>query len=214
MVSSLLGKKIGMTQVFTETGESVPVTVIQAGPCVVLQVKSEDKDGYSAVQLGFDDKKPARGKKPEIGHAEKAGTAPKRFIKEVEGDVEQYEPGQQVTVDIFDDVAVVDVTGTTKGAGFAGVMKRWGFHGLGASHGTSKAHRSPGGIGRAASPSHIVKGTRMGGQMGVCRRTTRNLSLVRVDKERNVLLIKGSTPGPNGGYVVVRKSKDTKGKTS
>jgi len=211
MVSSLLGKKIGMTQVFTDTGEAVPVTVIQAGPCVVLQVKTEEKDGYAAVQLGFDEKKSSRAKKPEIGHAKKAGTAPKRFVREVKGDPDQYSPGQQITVEVFEGVEKVDVTGTTKGRGFAGVMKRWGFHGLGASHGTSKVHRSPGGIGRAATPSHIVKGTRMGGHMGMRRRSGLNLSVVRVDKERNLLLVKGSTPGPTGGYLIIRKAKRSKG---
>jgi large subunit ribosomal protein L3 len=214
MVAAILGRKVGMTQVFDEAGSAVPVTVIQAGPCTVLQVKSASgKDGYDAVQLGFEPLKAHRSSRPLIGHAAKAGVAPLRFIREVRlGEAADRQPGDQITVELFKerDVKYVDVTGTSKGAGFAGVIARHGFGGQPASHGTERKHRSPGSIGSHASGAlgrGIKKGKRMGGHMGDERCTVRNHKLVSVDIENHMLLIKGSVPGPNGRLVVVRESK-------
>lgn len=217
MVAALLGKKVGMTRVYTEAGEVVPVTVIQAGPCSVLATKSTDgQDGYDAVQLGFEDVKPHRSTLPMIGHAAKAGTGPKRFIREVRlKDAPQANPGDVWTVELFESAQVryVDVIGTTKGRGYAGVMRRHHFGGQPGSHGTERKHRSPGGIGGMAQRGRgrcIKKGKRMAGHLGDARRTSRNQELVSVDKENNLLLVKGSIPGPNGGYVVVRQAKAKK----
>ncbi len=204
-----------MTQVFDPSGSRLPVTLVQAGPCVVLQVKTADgKDGYHAVQLGFDDVKPHRATLPEIGHARRAQTAPKRFVREVRlAEPADQRVGDTVTVDLFEKAQVkyVDVVGVTKGKGFQGVMKRWGFGGQCASHGTERKHRSPGSIASRASErgrsGMIKKGKRMAGHMGHVRRTARCQSLVGVDLENNLLLIEGSIPGPVGGYVMVRKSK-------
>ena len=203
-----------MMQVFDPTGQRVPVTLVEAGPCVVLQVKSRDKrDGYDAVQLGFDDVKPHRSTLAEIGHARNAKAAPKRFVREIRLDAASDKTvGDTITVDIFkaDDVKYVDVVGTNKGKGFQGVMKRWGFGGQGASHGVERKHRSPGSIcGRASNrgTGKGKKGTRMAGQTGGKRVTARCQALVDVDIEKNLLLIKGSLPGPKGSYVFVRKSK-------
>jgi large subunit ribosomal protein L3 len=214
MVAALLGKKIGMTRVYTESGEVVPVTVIQAGPCSVLSSKSgAGSDGYDAVQLGFEDVKAHRSTLAMIGHAGAAGTGPKRFIREVRmKQAPEASPGDVWTVELFEaaQVRYVDVIGTTKGRGFAGVMKRHHFGGQPASHGTERKHRSPGGIGGSAERGRgrcIKKGKRMSGHLGNARRTSRNQELVRVDKENNLLLVKGSVPGPNGGYVVVRQAK-------
>lgn len=213
MQAALIGKKIGMTRVYDEEGTIVPVTVIQAGPCAVLQVKTaEAKDGYNAVQLGFEDVKAHRSTLPMIGHAAAAGTGPKRVLQEVRlGDSPEARPGDVWTVELFEtaDIRFVDVIGTTKGRGFAGVMKRYGFGGQPASHGTERKHRSAGGIG-ANAPSGlgraIKKGKRMAGHMGHVRRTARNQRLMRVDKENHLLLVKGSVPGPNGGYLLVRQT--------
>lgn len=215
MIPAILGRKIGMTQVFDETGERIPVTLVQAGPCVVLQVKSRDgADGYHAVQLGFDDVKPHRSTMPQIGHARKARTAPKRFIREIR--LEQptdRSVGDTVTVDIFkeNNVGWVDVIGVTRGKGFQGGMRRWGFGGQPASHGTERKHRSPGSIGgRAQNRGHsgaIKKGKKMAGHMGARRRTAPCLKLVGVDSEHHLLLIRGSVPGHKGAYVVVRKAR-------
>ena len=218
MVAALLGKKIGMTRVYREDGKIVPVTVIQAGPCSVLQVKKggETVDGYNAVQLGFEDVKAHRSTLPMIGHAAVAGTGPKRFIREVRTqEVQAAAPGDVWTVEMFEAAGTryVDVVATTKGRGFAGVMKRHGFGGQPASHGTERKHRSPGGIGANAPRGlgrAIKKGKRMPGHMGNVRRTSRNQELVRVDKDHNLLLVKGSIPGPNGGYVVVRQAQTRK----
>jgi len=217
MVAALLGKKVGMTRVYTEAGEVVPVTVIQAGPCSVLATRSTDgKDGYDAVQLGFEDVKPHRSTLPMIGHAAKAGTGPKRFIREVRlKDAPQANPGDVWTVELFESAQVryVDVVGTTKGRGYAGVMRRHHFGGQPGSHGTERKHRSPGGIGGMAQRGRgrcVKKGKRMAGHLGDARRTSRNQELVSVDKENNLLLVKGSIPGPNGGYVVVRQAKAKK----
>ncbi|MFP4054046.1 MAG: 50S ribosomal protein L3 [Phycisphaerae bacterium] len=216
MFAAILGKKIGMTQVYDDSGILHPVTVVQAGPCTVLQVKTVDTDGYNAMQLGFDDVKPQRARKPEIGHAAKAGTKPKRYVREFrlpseETDVEQ---GQALTVEVFEEVPFVDVTGTSKGRGFSGGMRRHGFKGQLASHGVERKHRSPGSIAshssNAGTGPKIKKGKRMAGQYGNTRCTTRNHKLVGVDKENNLLLIEGSVPGANGGYVMVRKSKTAK----
>ncbi len=214
MIPAILGKKVGMTQVFEPTGERVPVTLVQAGPCVVLQVKRADgPDGYHAVQLGFDDVKPHRATLPEIGHCRKAQTAPKRFVREIrlDGPTEK-KVGDTVTVDLFQqaEVKFVDVIGVTKGKGFQGVMKRWGFGGQPASHGTERKHRSPGSLsGRAANRGTSgagKKGRRMAGHMGHVRRTILSQALVGVDAEQNLLLIRGAVPGPTGGYVIVRQA--------
>lgn len=214
MISGLLGKKVGMTQVFTEGGAVVPVTVIEAGPCHVMQVKSPETDGYHAVQLGFEDRKRKNATKPECGHAREAKTEPKRFVREIRSsEPVEVERGQVVTVAVFDGVGRVTVTGTSKGKGFQGVIRRHGFHGLGASHGVSKVHRSPGSIGQASDPSRVFKGVRMPGQMGHVRRTVQNLEVVRVDAERNLLLVKGAVPGHNGSYLVVKAQAARRGKT-
>lgn len=210
----ILGKKVGMTQVYDEQGKLVPVSVIQAGPCVVMQVKNTETDGYNAVQLGFDEVKPVRRKKAQIGHAGKAKTDPKKFVREMRlsDDVEkQYEPGESVTVSVFSEEKSVDVIGTSKGKGFAGVMKRHGFGGFPASHGTERKHRAPGSqAGYGTDRGHggnIKKGKRMAGHMGNCRVTVKNHDLVAIDEEKNLLIVKGSVPGPAGGYCIVRSSK-------
>ena len=212
MVAALLGKKVGMTQVYDEAGRAVPVTVIQAGPCAVLQVKTTDVDGYEAVQLGYGDVKPHRSTLPQIGHAAKAGSGPKRFIREVRflecpADAQV---GDTWTVDVFDEVQFVDVAGTTKGRGFAGGMKRHGFGGQPASHGTERKHRAPGSISSHGTDlghgGNIKKGKRMAGHMGNVQRTSRNHELVGVDKVRSLLLVRGGIPGPNGADVIIKNS--------
>jgi large subunit ribosomal protein L3 len=210
----LLGKKVGMTQVYNELGKLVPVSVIQAGPCVVMQVKSAETDGYNAIQLGFDEVKPVRRKKPEIGHAEKANSYPKKFVKEMRlsDDVERkYKAGESVTVAVFSEEKYVDVIGTSKGKGFAGVMKRYGFGGFPASHGTERKHRAPGSqAGYGTDRGHggnIKKGKRMSGHMGDRRITTKNHDMVAIDEEKNLLIVKGSIPGPAGGYCIIRSAK-------
>jgi large subunit ribosomal protein L3 len=212
MLSALLGKKIGMTQVHDEAGVLHPVTVVQAGPCSVLQVKTVETDGYHAVQIGFEDVKPHRAAKPQIGHAAKSGSAPKRLVREcrLEGPSD-LQVGATLTVAVFEGVRHVDVIGTSKGKGFAGVMKRHHFAGQPASHGTERKHRSPGSISAHATNrgwgGDIKKGKRMAGHMGDVRCTSRNHKLVSVDKENHLLLIQGSVPGANGGFVMVRASK-------
>jgi len=216
MTPALIGKKVGMTRVIDPSGEVTPVTVLRAGPCTVLQVRTKDADGYHAVQFGFEDVKPHRSTKPLIGHAGKAGTGPKQFCRELRV---QEEPdvalGDVVTVEQFSaqEVAYVDVTATSKGRGFAGVMRRWGFGGQPASHGTERKHRSPGSIGGHANLGtgrNIRKGKKMSGHMGNTRVTQRCLKLMAVDEANNLLLIKGSVPGPKNGLLFVRQSK-TKG---
>ncbi len=215
MVAGLLGKKLGMTQLFTDDGTLLPVTVILAGPCPVMQVKSKSTDGYDAVQLGFDDRRRKSATKPESGHARAAKTEPKRFIREVAPvGAEKIELGQVFTVNIFKDGERVDVIGTTKGKGFQGGMKRYGFHGHPASHGASKDHRAPGSIGSNTDPGHVRRGTRMAGHMGDARHTTTNLKVVKVDAEKNLMLLKGAVPGAVGSYVVVRSRLHGKGKRS
>ncbi len=214
MIPAILGRKVGMSQVFAETGERIPVTVIEAGPCVVMQVKSADgPDGYNAVQLGFNDVKPHRSTLPEIGHARRAQTAPKRFVREIRlTEPTDRQIGDTVTVDIFSEgeVKYVDVVGISKGKGTQGPMRRWGFGGQSASHGTERKHRSPGSISSRASNAGTgrpKKGAKMAGRTGHVRRTVESQALVGVDPENNMLLIRGAVPGPNGGFVVVRRGK-------
>ncbi len=202
-----------MTQVYDESGNLLPVTVIHAGPCAVMQVKTVTTDGYNAIQLGYDDVKPSRRKKPAVGHAEKAKAAPKRFVKELrlpDDSESEYKAGDSVTVSVFDQTKYVEVIGTSKGKGFAGVMKRHGFGGFPASHGTERKHRAPGSISSFASDAghggNLKKGKKMAGRMGGCRVTTKGHGLVSVDQDKNLLVVKGSVPGPAGGYVIVRSS--------
>jgi len=206
-ITGILGRKLGMTQVFDENNRVVPVTVVQAGPNVVTQIRSQETDGYAAAQLAFGAIDPRKVNKPEGGHFAKAGVTPRRFTVELRTtDAADYELGQEITAEAFEAGAVVDVVGTTKGKGYAGVMKRHGFKGLGASHGTQRKHRSPGSIGGCATPGRVFKGVRMAGRMGHVRQTTQNLKIHRVDAERGLLLIKGAVPGPRGGLVVVKSA--------
>ncbi|GGM51871.1 50S ribosomal protein L3 [Longimycelium tulufanense] len=204
-VKGILGTKLGMTQVFDENNRVVPVTVVKAGPCVVTQIRTQEKDGYSAVQFAFGDIDPRKVNKPKKGHFEKAGVTPRRHLAELRTtDAGEYELGQEITAEVFEAGALVDVVGTSKGKGFAGVMKRHGFGGLGASHGTQRKHRSPGSIGGCATPGRVFKGVRMAGRMGHERVTTQNLKVHQVDGESGLLLIKGAVPGPKGGLVFVK----------
>jgi large subunit ribosomal protein L3 len=201
----VLGEKLGMTQVFDDEGRMVPVTVVQAGPCVVTRVRTPDSDGYSAVQLGYGQIDPRKVNKPLTGHYEKAGVTPRRHLVELRtDDASEYELGQEITVEVFEAGQRIDVTGRSKGKGTAGVMKRHGFKGLGASHGTQRKHRSPGSIGGCATPGRVFKGLRMAGRHGNARITVQNLTVHAIDTEKNLLLIKGAVPGPNGGLVLVR----------
>jgi large subunit ribosomal protein L3 len=213
-IAAILGRKVGMTRVYDEKGTMIPVTVVQAGPCTLTQVKTEDgKDGYNAIQLGFEDMKERRQSKPLVGHCKKAGlTAPKRFFREVRLTAKSsLTAGATVDVGLFETIKYVDVSGTSKGKGFQGVMKRWNFGGQPGSHGTERKHRSPGGIGGGqATRGHgraIKKGKKMAGHLGDESVTSRNHYLVGVDKEKNLLLIKGPVPGANGGLLFVRQSK-------
>ena len=204
-VKGLLGTKLGMTQVWNEANQVVPVTVIQAGPNVVTQIRTPDNDGYSAVQLGFGAVKVKNVNKPDAGHFDRAGVTPRKHLVELRtSDASTYELGQELTAEVFAAGEIVDVTGVSKGKGTAGVMKRHGFGGLRASHGVHRKHRSPGSIGASATPSHVFKGTRMAGRMGVEKVTVQNLTIHAVDAERGLILVKGSVPGPKGALVVVR----------
>ncbi|MGW0516511.1 50S ribosomal protein L3 [Crossiella sp. NPDC003009] len=204
-IKGILGTKLGMTQVFDENNRIVPVTVVKAGPCVVTQVRTQENDGYSAVQLAFGAIDPRKVNKPVSGHFSKAGVTPRRHLVEVRTtDAAEYEVGQEITAELFEAGAVVDVVGTSKGKGYAGVMKRHGFAGLGASHGTQAKHRSPGSIGGCATPGRVFKGVRMAGRMGSARVTTQNLTVHRIEAETGLLLIKGAVPGPKGGLVLVK----------
>jgi large subunit ribosomal protein L3 len=204
-IKGVLGEKLGMTQVFDDQGRIVPVTVVQAGPCVVTQVRTPDVDGYSAVQLAYGAIDPRKVNKPEAGHFRKAGVPPRRYLIEVRtSDASEYTLGQEVTVEVFEAGQTVDVVGTSKGKGFAGVMKRHNFKGLSASHGTERKHRSPGSVGACATPSRVFKGLRMAGRMGGVRTTTQNLTVHAIDAQANLLLVKGAIPGPAGGVVYVR----------
>ncbi len=233
MVKGILGQKVGMTQIYDESGRAVPVTVLQAGPCHVLQLRTKDRDQYEAVQMGYLDKKRPRGKRSRPSQASrsergqvanitskrsqrrktagialsaKAGCEPKRFIREFRGPVEGWEVGQEVTVESFAEVRAVDVIGTSKGRGFSGVMRRHNFSGQRASHGVKKVHRHAGGTGMSADPSRLFKGVRMAGQYGNVRTTARNLKLVKVDPENHLLLVRGAVPGPNGGLLVIQET--------
>src|SRR5918997_6445249 len=209
-VKGILGANLGMTQVW-DNNKIVPVTVVQAGPCVVTQVRTNDKDGYSAVQLAYGAINPRKVIKPRAGHFEKAGVAPRRHIVELRTtDASEYELGQEVTVSTFQAGQAVDVTGKTKGKGFAGVMKRHGFHGLKASHGVERKHRSPGSIGACATPGRVFRGQKMAGRMGGVRYTVQNLTVQAVDTENNLLLVRGAIPGPKGALVLVRTAAKTK----
>ena len=206
MKKAILGKKIGMTQVFTEDGQLIPVSVIQAGPCQVVQKKTEEVDGYTAVQVGYEDKKERRANKPEKGHFQKANVPVKKYLKEFKLDnAAEINVGDELTVEQFADGDVLDVTGTSKGHGFAGTIKRWGTHRGPMTHG-SHYHRGPGSLGACSDPSRVFKGKKMPGHYGVVKVTIQNLDLVKIDKERNLLLVKGSIPGPKGGLVVVRNA--------
>ena len=206
MKKAILGKKIGMTQVFTEDGQLIPVSVIQAGPCQVVQKKTEEVDGYTAVQVGYEDKKERRANNPEKGHFQKANVPVKKYLKEFKLDnAAELNVGDELTVEQFADGDVLDVTGTSKGHGFAGTIKRWGTHRGPMTHG-SHYHRGPGSLGACSDPSRVFKGKKMPGHYGVVKVTIQNLDLVKIDKERNLLLVKGSIPGPKGGLVVVRNA--------
>ena len=205
-IKGILGTKLGMTQVW-DNGKVVPVTVVQAGPCVVTQVRTPDKDGYSAVQLAYGAIDPRKVNKPESGHFAKADVAPRRFLVELRTtDASDYELGSEVTVEAFEPGQTVDVTGKTKGKGFAGVMKRHGFHGVSSSHGAHKNHRKPGSIGGCATPGRVFKGMRMAGRMGTDTVTTQNVTVHAVDAEKGLILLKGAVPGPKGGLVVIRSA--------
>ena len=202
----LLGKKIGMTSVFSAEGKNVPCTVIEVGPCVVTQVKTADKDGYEAVQLGFVDAKDKHTSKPLQGHFKKAGVTPKRHLAEFKGFEESYKLGDVITVDLLEENGFIDVIGTSKGKGFQGVVKRHGFAGVGqATLGQHNRLRAPGSIGACSYPAKVFKGTRMGGQMGNVRVTVQNLQVIKVIAEHNLLLIKGSVPGSKGSIVLIEK---------
>jgi large subunit ribosomal protein L3 len=225
MVVGLLGRKVGMTQIFDPTGQVIPVTVIQAGPCHVLQVRTEQKDGYEAVQVGYLDKPRRLASRAARGHVAKldskrqkrrtaagveatakADCEPQRLVREFRGAVDGLEIGQELKVDVFANVAAVDVVGTSKGRGTAGVMKRHNFAGQRATHGVKKVHRHAGSIGCNTDPHHVFKGRRMAGHYGDARCTVRNLKVVQVDLENNLLLVRGAVPGPNGGYLVIRQT--------
>jgi large subunit ribosomal protein L3 len=202
--TGILGEKLGMTQVFDENNRMVPVTVVKAGPCVVTQIRTPEKDGYAAVQLAYGQIDPRKVTKPVAGHYRAANVTPRRHLVELRTATEGYELGQEVTAEAFTAGGLVDVTGTTKGKGTAGVMKRHGFHGLGAGHGVQRKHRSPGSIGACATPGRVFKGVKMAGRMGHERFTVQSLTLFKVDAERGLLLIKGAVPGPTGSLVLVR----------
>ncbi|MDR1790305.1 MAG: 50S ribosomal protein L3 [Propionibacteriaceae bacterium] len=206
-VKGLIGTKLGMTQLWDEAGKVVPVTVIQAGPNVVTQIRTTETDGYSAVQLGFGAIKAKAVTKPQAGHFAKADVTPRKHLVELRtADASSYELGQELTVDTFAVGEFVDVSGITKGKGTAGVMKRHGFGGLRASHGVHRKHRAPGSIGACATPARVFKGTRMAGRTGVEKVTVQNLLIAQIDEENNLLLVKGAIPGPKGTLVVVRNA--------
>ncbi len=206
MKKAILGKKIGMTQIFTEDGRLIPVSVIEAGPCRVVQKKTEEVDGYKAVQVGFENKKERKANKPEQGHFKKAGVPVMKYLKEFKlENAAELNVGDELTVAQFEAGELVDVTGTSKGHGYAGTIKRWGTHRGPMTHG-SHYHRGPGSLGACSDPSRVFKGKKMPGHYGVDKVTIQNLDLVKIDSERNLLLVKGSIPGPKGGLVVVRNA--------
>ena len=204
-VKGILGTKLGMTQVWDADNKVVPVTAIKAGPCVVTAIRTPETDGYSAVQFGYGAIDPRKVTRPMKGHYAKSGAAPRRYLVELRtGDASEYELGQEVTADTFEAGQQVDVTGTTKGKGFAGVMKRHGFSGQKASHGAHRIHRAPGSIGACATPARVFKGLRMAGRMGTERQTTQNLTIQAVDADKGIILVRGAVPGAKGGLVLVR----------
>ena len=206
-VKGVLGEKLGMTQVWDDENRLVPVTVIQAGPCVVTQVRTDETDGYQAVQIAYGAIDPRKVNQPEGGHFAKAGVTPRRYSVELRtADAAEYSLGQELTVETFAAGEKIDVTATTKGKGFAGVMKRHGFAGVSASHGAHRNHRKPGSLGGCATPGRVFKGMRMAGRMGGVRQTTQNLTIHAVDAEKGLLLVKGAVPGPRGAVVLVRNA--------
>lgn len=207
VTKGIVGRKIGMTQVFDEAARSIPVTAIEAGPCRIALIRTPERDGYSAIQLAFEGVKENKLNKPELGHLRKAGVGPHRHLVEIRvADASQFEVGQELRADVFEAGERADVVGTSKGKGFQGVYKRHNFGGAPASHGTERKHRTPGAVGACATPSRIFKGQKMPGRMGNERVTILNLEVVRVDPERNLLLVKGAVPGPDGGLVLVRSA--------
>jgi len=207
-MNGLLGKKIGMTSIFRADGTVVPVTLIEAGPCYVVQVKTEERDGYSAIQLGYLPKKEKVLSKPVLGHVKKAGAPPLGILKEfTSASGSELKPGDAVTVERFAAGEKVDISGISKGRGFAGVMKRHKFSGAQRTHGQSDRQRAPGSLGQSSDPSRVFKGLRMAGRMGGERVTAKNLTIVRVDAQKNILAVKGAVPGPNNGYVEIRKAQ-------
>ena len=211
VTKGILGRKVGMTQIFDESARVVPVTVVQAGPCRVSAIRSPERDGYTAIQLAFGDVPERRINKPELGHLKAASLPPMRHLAELRlPSTEGFEMGQEILADVFAKGERVDVVADSKGKGFAGVMRRHGFRGLSSSHGTERKHRSPGSVGASATPSRIFKGVRMAGQLGSGRVTVLNLEVVEADPTRNILLIRGAVPGPDGGLVLVRSSVKAK----
>jgi large subunit ribosomal protein L3 len=212
-MKGILGKKVGMTQVFNDRGEVIPVTVIEAGPCYVAQIKTVERDGYTAVQLGFGETKPKRLTQPQLKHLQKSNLPAVRHLRELRLTAEELadlQEGQRLTVDIFEAGELVDVTGTSKGKGFAGVVKRHGFRGGPKTHGQSDRHRAPGSIGACTTPGKVMKGMRMAGRMGGERVTVQSLEIVLVDAERNLLAVKGAVPGAKNGLVQVRQARKTR----
>ena len=205
-MSGIIGKKIGMTSVYDDSGKNIPCTVIEAGPCVITQIKTSVTDGYNALQLSFDDQKESRVNKPKMGHFNKANTNPKRKLVEFRGFEGEYNLGDSISVDIFEEGEYVDIAGTSKGKGFQGVVKRYNFRGVGdATHGQQNRMRAPGSIGAASYPARVFKGMRMAGQMGNQRVKATNLQVIKVFPEKNLLLVKGSVPGSKNSYVIVEK---------
>ena len=214
MSISLIGKKLGMTEIFNERGETVSVTAIEVGPCKVIQIKNTAKDGVNAVQLGFDLQKEKQATKPLQGHFKRAGVAPCKILREFtipSTDIDKFSVGQEFTVDLLNNCKKIDVIATSKGRGFAGVVKRWNFNGSPASHGTHEYFRHAGAIGNRSTPGHIYKGKKMPGHMGHRHMTVQNLDVVGIKADQNVLLVRGAVPGPMNGYVVVRKAIKVKG---
>jgi large subunit ribosomal protein L3 len=212
-MKGILGKKVGMTQVFDEHGEVVPVTVIEAGPCFVAQVKTVERDGYSAIQMGFEETKPRRLTRPQVQHLQKSNLPALRFLREFrmdDGDTARFQEGQKVTVDLFEVGEIVDVIGTSKGRGFAGVVKRHGFSGGPKTHGQSDRHRTPGSIGQCTTPGKVFKGMRMAGRMGGERVTIQGLRVILVDPERNLLAVEGAVPGAKNGLLVIQQARKTR----
>mgnify|MGYP001813407059 CR=1 FL=1 len=212
-MKGILGKKVGMTQVFSERGEAIPVTVIEAGPCFVAQIKTVEQDGYAAVQLGFDETKPKRLTQPQLKHLQKSNLPALRHLRELrvaDDELASFEEGQKLTVDIFEAGEMVEVTGTSKGRGFAGVVKRYGFRGGPKTHGQSDRLRAPGSVGACTTPGRVFKGKRMPGRMGGERVTTQGLQVVLVDPERNLLALRGAVPGSKNGLLLIREARKTR----